>query len=127
MYRPPNVSKAKFIEDFSSYVEGAALSYCENIILGDLNLHLDKQDGGSQNFNDSLCQYNLTQIIDSPTHIQGHIRCGMCEGHLLNGSVPKGVGVDGSMTILPSHFRSIYLSRYPANSGRSIHGKDKYH
>ena len=72
MYRPPNVSKAKFIEDFSSFVEGAALSCCENIILGDLNFHLDKQDGWSQKFNDSLCQYNFTQINDSPTHIHGH-------------------------------------------------------
>ena len=54
VYRPPNVSKATFIEDFSSFVEGAALSCCENIILGDLNFHLDKQDGWSQKFNDSL-------------------------------------------------------------------------
>ena len=45
VYRPPNVSKANFIEDFSSFVEGVALSCCENIILGHLNLHLDKQDG----------------------------------------------------------------------------------
>ena len=35
VYRPPNVSKGNFIEDFSSSVEGAALSCCENIILGD--------------------------------------------------------------------------------------------
>ena len=31
------------IEDFSSFVEGAASSCCENIILGDLNLYLEKQ------------------------------------------------------------------------------------
>ena len=78
MYRPPNVSKANFIEDFSSFVEGAALSCCENVILGDLNLHFDKQDGWSQKFNDSLCQYNFTQIIDSPTHIHGHILDVVC-------------------------------------------------
>ena len=54
VYMRPHVSKAKFIEDFSSFVEGAVLS-CENIILGDLNFHLDKQDGWSQKFNDSLC------------------------------------------------------------------------
>ena len=78
VYRPPNVSKANFIEDFSSFVEGAALSCCENVILGDLNLHLDKQDGWSQKFNDSLCQYNFTQIIDSPTHIHGHILDVIC-------------------------------------------------
>ena len=67
-----------FIEDFSSFVEGAALSCCENIILGDLNLHLDKQDGWSQKFNDSLCQYNFTQIIDAPTHIHGLILDAIC-------------------------------------------------
>ena len=76
--RPPNVSKANFIQDFSSFVEGAALSCCENIILGDLNLHLDKQDGWSRKFNDSLCQYNFTQIIGSPTHIHGHILDVVC-------------------------------------------------
>ena len=78
VYRPHNVSKANFIEDFSSFVEGAALSCCENIILGDLNLHLDKQDGWSQKLNDSLCQYNFTQIIDSPMHIHGHILDVVC-------------------------------------------------
>ena len=78
VYRPPNVSKAYFIEDFSCFVEGAALSCCENIILGDLNLNPDKQDVWSQKFNDSLCQYNFTQIIDSPMHVHGHILDVVC-------------------------------------------------
>ena len=52
--------------------------FVPNVILGDLNLHLDKQDGWSQKFNDSLCQYNFTQIIDSPTHIHGHILDVIC-------------------------------------------------
>ena len=69
VYWPPNVSKAKFMEDFRSFVEGAASTSCENIILADLNFRLDKQNGWSQKFNDSLCQYNFTQIIDSPTNI----------------------------------------------------------
>ena len=114
VYRPPDVSKANFIENFSSFVEGAALSCCENIILVDLNLHLDKQDGCSQKFNDSLCQYNFTQIIDSPTHIHGHILdvCVRWFARRLQG---------GYLTTLPSHFRSIYLSRHPVNSGRLIH------
>ena len=43
VYGPPNVSKIQFIEDFSSFVEGAAILCCESIILGDLNIHLDKQ------------------------------------------------------------------------------------
>ena len=47
MYRPPNVSKDNFIEDFSSLSEGAVLSHCKNKILGDLNLHLDEHDSWS--------------------------------------------------------------------------------
>ena len=78
MYTPPNVYKDNFIEDFSFFVEGAALSCCKNIILGDLNLHLNKQDCWSQKFNDSLSQYNFTKIIDSMTHIHGHILNGIC-------------------------------------------------
>ena len=73
LYRPLNVSKADFIGEFSTFVECAALTCCENIVLGDLNLHLDKQDVWSQKFFDFLCQCNFTQIINSPTHIQGHI------------------------------------------------------
>ena len=44
VHRLPNVSKAKFIEEFSSFVEGAALLCCEDVILDNLNLHPDKQD-----------------------------------------------------------------------------------
>ena len=78
LYRPPNVSKADFIVEFSTFVECAALTCCENIILGDLNLHLDKQDVWSQKFSDSLCQCNFTQIINSSTHIHGHILDVLC-------------------------------------------------
>ena len=48
------------------------------MILGDLNLHLDKQDGWSQLFSVSLCQYNFTQIIDSLMHIHSHILDVVC-------------------------------------------------
>ena len=90
LYRPPNVSKADFIGEFSTFVECAALTCCENIILGDLNLHLDKQDVWSQKFSDSLCQCNFTQISDSPTHIHGHIlRRFTCQGCLCRGSSPE--------------------------------------
>ena len=55
LYRLPNVSKADFIKELSSFVEYAALTCCKNIILGDLNLQLDKQVVCSQKSNDSLC------------------------------------------------------------------------
>ena len=54
------------------------ISYWVKIYTG-LNLHLDKQDGWSQKFNDSLCQYNFTEIIDSPMHIHSHILDVVCE------------------------------------------------
>ena len=56
VYRILNVSKPKFFEDFSSSVVGAVSSF-DNIILGDLNFHLDKQDSWSKKFNGSLCQH----------------------------------------------------------------------
>ena len=35
MYRPPNISKADFIEEFRTILECAALTCCKNIILSD--------------------------------------------------------------------------------------------
>ena len=91
-------------------------------ISGYLNLHLDKQDGWSQKFNDSLCQYNFNQIIDSPTHIHCHILYVVCvRGTFSKVVCPKISG--GCLNILPSHFWSIYRSRHPANSARLIHRK----
>ena len=134
MYRPPNNSKANLIENSSSFVEGAALSCCENTVLGDLNLSLDKQDSCLQKFNDSLSQYNFTQITDSPTYIHSHILDVICVRVTFSQAVclkVTGGGGGGGVcvTILPSYFRSIYLSKHPKNSGRLIHRKsqDKYY
>ena len=90
LYRPRNVSKGDFIVEFSTFVERADLTCCENIILADLNLHLDKQDVWSQKFSVSLCQCNFTQIIDSPTHIHGHILDVLCvRDAFFRGSSPE--------------------------------------
>ena len=90
LYGPSDVSK-------SSFVEGAALSCCKSIIFSHLNLHLDKQDSRSQKFNDSLCQYKFTQIIDSQTHIQGFILDVVCVRDTFSQAVcPKVTGGVGS-------------------------------
>ena len=111
VYRHANVSKAIF-EDFSSFVEGAALLCCKNIILCDF--HLDKQDGWLQKFNDSLCQFNLTQIIDSPTHIHGHILDDVCvRDTFLKSVCPKvSEGLSDHFSIIfsvkaPCYFRQV--------------------
>ena len=44
IYRPPSTSKSKFMEEFNSFMELAALSPHENIILGDVNIQLDSQN-----------------------------------------------------------------------------------
>ena len=46
VYRPPNLSKSQFLDEFGMFLEGAALSGYENILLGDLNFHLDKMTPG---------------------------------------------------------------------------------
>ena len=111
LFRPPNVSKTNFIGKLNTLVECAALTSCENIILGDLNLHLDKWDVWLQKFNDSLCQCNFTQIIDSPTYIHSRILDILCVRDTFSEA-------GCSPTILPSLSLLIYLSRLPANSSR---------
>ena len=44
VYRPPNLSKSQFLDEFGMFLQGAALSGCDNILFGDLNVHLDQHD-----------------------------------------------------------------------------------
>ena len=60
------------------FLEGAALSGCENILLGDLNFHLDQHDTWTLKFYDLLEQFSFTQLVNTPTHIQGHILDALC-------------------------------------------------
>ena len=50
-------------------MEGAALSHLENVILGDINFHLDVTDTSTTKFLDILQQFSFLQIIDSPTEL----------------------------------------------------------
>ena len=60
------------------FLAGAALSGCENILLGDLNFHLDQHDTWTLKFYDLLEQFSFTQLVNTPTHIQGHILDALC-------------------------------------------------
>ena len=117
VYRPPNVSKAKFIEDFSSFVEGAALSCCENFILGDLHFHpINRMDGHRNSMTPSV-NTTFTQIIDSPTHIHGHTSDVVCVRDTFSKAVCSKVS-GGLSDYLAITFWSIYLLRHLVISDR---------
>jgi Reverse transcriptase (RNA-dependent DNA polymerase)/Endonuclease-reverse transcriptase len=73
IYRPPSLSKATFITEFTSLLENFISSSSEIIITGDLNLHVDNLSAPySTSFLDLLETFNLKQHINFPTHISGH-------------------------------------------------------
>ena len=75
------------------FLEGAALSGYENILLGDLNLHLDKHDTWTLKFYDILEQFSFTQLVNAPTRIQGHILDSLCVRDSFSWAIsPKVIG-----------------------------------
>ena len=86
IYRPPSTSKRKFIEEFNCFMELAALSPHENIILGDVNIQLDSQNCWNDNFNTILMDFDFIQHVTTPTHIQGHILDVLCTCKCLTSS-----------------------------------------
>ena len=87
IYRPLSTSKSKFIEEFTCFMEAAALSPHENIILGDVNIQLDSQNCWTDNFNTVLSDFDFVQHVSMPTHIQGHILDVLCTSKSLTSSV----------------------------------------
>ena len=88
VYRPTNLSNSQFLDEFGMFLEGAALSGYENILLGDLNFHLDKHDTSTLKFYDILEQFSFTQLVNTPTthpYSGSYFGCSMCEGFLLLG------------------------------------------
>ena len=93
VYRPPNLSKSQFLDEFGMFLEGAALSGYENILLGDLNFHLDKHDTWTLKFYDILEQFSFTQLVNTPTHIHGHILDALCVRDSFSWAIsPKVIG-----------------------------------
>ena len=91
IYQPPSTSKTKFIEEFNSFMKAAALSPHENIILGDVNIHLDSQNCWTDNFNTVLSGFDFIQHVSLPTHMQGHILDVLCTSKSLTPPVHQYV------------------------------------
>ena len=91
IYQPPSTSKSKFIEEFYCFMEATALSPHENIILGDVNIHLDSQNCWTDNFNTVLSDFDIIQHVSTPKHIQGHILDVLCTSKCLTSLVHQNV------------------------------------
>ena len=72
IYRPPNLSVAKFFEEFQSLLSFIISLKSNFIITGDFNLHVDVPNTQTENFNNILNTFNLKQHVSFPTHKFGH-------------------------------------------------------
>lgn len=74
IYRLNYESIAMFFNEFTEMLETLAASKEKFIIAGDINIHCDNViHPHTIQLNDLLTMFNLIQLIDSPTHMDGHI------------------------------------------------------
>ena len=71
IYRPPQKSLLEFYDEFSTLLEQTCLGGSPVIITGDFNIHYDKDN--AHRYIDTISAFNLTQHVDRPTHVKGHI------------------------------------------------------
>ena len=73
IYRPPALSCAKFIEEFTSFLENIAIGGDPILITGDFNIHMDMPSETYTKKLEELCTaFGLDQHVAFPTHIKGH-------------------------------------------------------
>ena len=73
IYRSPSLSKSVFLAEFASLLEIIVSSPSEIVITGDVNIHVDDiHDPYAVKFLKLLDSFNLRQLVDFPTHNQGH-------------------------------------------------------
>lgn len=72
VYRPPKYNK-DFIHEFSEFLADILPKYDNLLICGDFNVHVCcPADQFATDFKSLLTTFNLTQIVDEPTHHLGH-------------------------------------------------------
>lgn len=73
IYRPDkNSTINKFLDDFTDFLSKLSCLNKPIIILGDLNIHLNKETLNVSNFNEILDIFSLKQFVSSPTHFFGN-------------------------------------------------------
>ena len=74
IYRPPSLSVATFIEEFSALLEDIALGGSSLVISGDFNLRWDvSNDSYVRKFKELCSAFGLLQHVNETTHIKGHV------------------------------------------------------
>ncbi len=72
VYRPPK-SKGDFLTEFADLLSLVCVKFERILILGDFNIHIDKNDSTmTRDFLSLLDCFDLKQLVDCPTHIKGH-------------------------------------------------------
>ena len=97
IYRPPDTSLLKFANELAVYMERNINTIGEQIIVGDFNVYINKQDDSNAIIiTDVLESFNLSNCVEFPTHKlpkildlvinQQNSRCirNICQGHLLS-------------------------------------------
>jgi hypothetical protein len=73
IYRPPSLSTpAKFVSEFSQFMEDIIPNYSNLLILGDFNLHVNEESSVISDFKDSLFAMGMEQHVNFSTHIGGN-------------------------------------------------------
>ena len=74
IYRPPQLSKAKFIVEFGDFIEKLSVMPGKLLICGDFNINwLNENDCDIIKLRRLFDCFNLIQHVDVPTHTSGHI------------------------------------------------------
>lgn len=71
VYRPPSSSTNQFITDMCDFL-GRTLRLNNHLIVGDFNLHIDKPSSITDEFINTMKEYDFIQHVSGPTHIKGH-------------------------------------------------------
>jgi len=74
VYRPGSAAvSSTFFDEFADLLDHTN-NYTSVVIMGDVNIHLDNvTDAATVSFVLLLSSYNLTQVVQSPTHTAGHL------------------------------------------------------
>ena len=73
VYRPPGSCSESFLDQFLNLLEYLSSVSPSFLICGDFNIHVDTSSNDSIKFQNCLESCNITQNVQTATHLHGHI------------------------------------------------------